>query len=196
MRNKKIIGMNLPTVLTVLRILLIPVFVLLFILPVDWARLACTVVFAIAALTDWLDGYLARRWNQTSALGAFLDPVADKLMVSTALVMLVMDNPNLYFTLAVNIIVGREITISALREWMAELGQRSQVKVAMLGKIKTTMQMTALLLLIFRDPLPYWPFSAHQMGEWALGIAAFLTLWSMVAYIRAAIPYLKHQSED
>ncbi len=183
--------MNLPNLLTVLRILLIPVFVLVFMLDFPHANRWATAIFGLAAVTDWLDGWLARRMNLTSKLGAFLDPVADKLMVATAVVMLVMTNPNPWFTLAAMIIVGREITISALREWMAELGERAQVKVAVLGKFKTAAQMVALFLLIWEGPLPLFGWSAQWVGEWMLGLAAMLTLWSMVNYLRAARPYLR-----
>ncbi len=183
--------MNLPNLLTVLRILLIPVFVLVFMLDFQHANRWATVIFGLAAITDWLDGWLARRMNLTSKLGAFLDPVADKLMVATAVVMLVMTNPNPWFTLAAMIIVGREITISALREWMAELGERAQVKVALLGKLKTVAQMVALFLLIWEEPLPLLGWSAQWIGEWMLGLAAVLTLWSMINYLLAARPYLR-----
>ncbi len=183
--------MNLPNLLTLLRILLIPVFVGVFMLEFAHSNRWATLVFGLAAITDWLDGWLARRMNLTSKLGAFLDPVADKLMVATAVVMLVMTNPTPWFTLAAIIIVGREITISALREWMAELGQRSQVKVAWLGKFKTVAQMVALFLLIWEEPLPWLGWSAQWIGEWTLGLAAVLTLWSMVNYLRAAVPHLK-----
>ncbi len=183
--------MNLPNLLTLLRILLIPVFVLVYLLDFTHANRWATLVFGLAAFTDWLDGWLARRLNLTSRLGAFLDPVADKLMVATAVVMLVMSNPNPWFTLAAMVIVGREITISALREWMAEVGQRAQVSVAWLGKLKTAAQMTALFLLIWEEPVPLLGWSGQWVGEWTLGLAAVLTLWSMVNYLRAAWPYLR-----
>ncbi len=183
---------NLPNILTLLRIALIPVFVVLFYLPVPWANVAVTVVFAIAAFTDWLDGYLARRWQQTSAFGAFLDPVADKLMVAVVLVMLVDVNPtpfaDLLLVLPAAVIIGREIVISALREWMAEVGDRTAVAVSTIGKIKTSAQMLALLLLLYREPIGDFPTAA--IGFVLLYVAAGLTLWSMVIYLRAAWPSL------
>ncbi len=183
---------NLPNILTLLRIALIPVFAVLFYLPVPWAHVAVTVVFAIAAITDWLDGYLARRWQQTSAFGAFLDPVADKLMVAAALVMLVDVNPtpfsDLLLVLPAVVIIGREIVISALREWMAEIGDRTSVAVSTIGKIKTSAQMLALLLLLYREPLGEFPTA--EIGFVLLYVAAGLTLWSMVIYLRAAWPSL------
>jgi CDP-diacylglycerol--glycerol-3-phosphate 3-phosphatidyltransferase len=186
--------LNLPNLLTLLRIALIPVFVVLFYLPVAWSNEAVTVVFAFAAGTDWLDGYLARRMGLTSAFGAFLDPVADKLMVAVALVLLIDVNPTLYagifLALPAAIIIGREIVISALREWMAELGERAQVAVSVIGKIKTSTQMLALVLLLYRDPIGGFPIA--ETGFVFLYISAGLTLWSMVIYIRAAWPSLQN----
>ncbi len=181
--------LNLPTYLTLLRILLIPIFVGAFYLPVSWANVACTALFGVAAITDWLDGYLARRLEQTSAFGAFLDPVADKLIVAAALVLLVQDIPTPGVALAAVIIIGREITISALREWMAQLGNHATVAVSMIGKIKTTAQMTALFLLLYREPLGVFP--TQDVGLVLLFVAAALTLWSMVRYLMAAWPLLK-----
>jgi CDP-diacylglycerol--glycerol-3-phosphate 3-phosphatidyltransferase/cardiolipin synthase len=180
--------MNLPTLLTLTRILVIPVFVGVFFLPVSWSNLLCTALFGVAAITDWLDGYLARRWQQTSAFGAFLDPVADKLMVATALVLLVEAIASPWVAIAAVIIIGREITISALREWMAQLGSGATVAVSMIGKVKTTAQMIALLLLIYREPLGGFP--TLEIGLWLLFVAAALTLWSMVRYLMAAWPTL------
>jgi CDP-diacylglycerol--glycerol-3-phosphate 3-phosphatidyltransferase/cardiolipin synthase len=179
---------NIPNILTLLRILLIPVFVLLFYLPVEWARLSCALVFSIAAVTDWFDGYLARRWGQVSPFGAFLDPVADKLMVAVSLLLLVQAEPTPALAIPAAVIIGREITISALREWMAELGVREMVAVSMIGKFKTAVQMVAILLLIFAKPL--WGIPIYVIGFVLLYIAAILTLWSMVIYIRAALPSL------
>jgi CDP-diacylglycerol--glycerol-3-phosphate 3-phosphatidyltransferase/cardiolipin synthase len=179
---------NIPNLLTLLRILLIPVFVVVFYAPAPWARVAAALVFGAAALTDLLDGWLARRWEQTSPLGAFLDPVADKLMVAVALVLLVQADPRAVLALPAAVIIGREITVSALREWMAELGARSHVAVSMAGKFKTTGQMIAILLLIFQVPLLGVPF--YDIGLVLLYIAAFLTLWSMFIYLRAAWPSL------
>jgi CDP-diacylglycerol--glycerol-3-phosphate 3-phosphatidyltransferase/cardiolipin synthase len=179
---------NTPNILTFLRIVLIPVFVVIFYLPQPWARLTCALVFGVAAVTDWFDGYLARRLGQTSPLGAFLDPVADKLMVAVALVLLVQADPRAVLALPAAVIIGREITVSALREWMAELGARSEVAVSMLGKFKTTAQMVAILLLILDDSL--WGLPIYDLGLVLLYIAALLTLWSMLLYLRAAWPSL------
>ena len=179
---------NIPNILTLIRIILIPVFVLIFYLPFGWARLVCALVFALAAVTDWFDGYLARRWSQTSPFGAFLDPVADKLMVAVALLLLVQSEPTPILAIPAAVIIGREITISALREWMAELGARGRVAVSMLGKIKTTIQMIAILLMIFERDL--WGLPVYTLGFVLLYLAAILTLWSMFVYLRAAWPNL------
>ena len=179
--------MNIPNILTVLRVLLIPIIVLLFYLPFKWSYLAASAVFAFAAVTDWLDGYLARRLKQSTPFGAFLDPVADKLMVAVALVLLVEEHANLWLTLPAAIIIGREIVISALREWMAELGARAHVAVSSLGKWKTTAQMVALIILLVNPPLmTIWVGTGYAL----LIIAAGLTLWSMVNYLMAAWPHL------
>jgi CDP-diacylglycerol--glycerol-3-phosphate 3-phosphatidyltransferase len=184
------VKLTIPNILTLLRIALIPVFVLLYYLPFHWNHLATTVVFALAAATDWLDGYLARRLGETSAFGAFLDPVADKLMVATALVLIVDTNPThlsgIWLALPAAVIIGREITVSALREHMAELGARARVAVSMMGKIKTSAQMSALLLLIYQLPIGVLP--TVSIGVIMLYIAAALTLWSMVLYLKAALP--------
>lgn len=185
--------MNLPTILTLLRIVLIPFFVVAFYLPMEWGRAAAALIFVLAALTDWLDGYLARKWNQTSPFGAFLDPVADKLMVAAALVLLVSDMPNLLVAIPAIVIIGREIAISALREWMAEMGSRTNVAVSMIGKIKTTVQMMAILLLLYREPVAEFPTSV--VGMVLLYVAMLLTLWSMVIYLRAAWPVLSGADE-
>jgi CDP-diacylglycerol--glycerol-3-phosphate 3-phosphatidyltransferase len=180
--------MNTPNILTLLRIILIPVFVGVFYLPWHWANELTTLIFALAAITDWFDGYLARRWNQTSAFGAFLDPVADKLIVATALVFLVQVHPTPWMAIPAAVIIGREITISALREWMAEIGQRAKVAVSMIGKIKTTAQMTSILMLLYNAPLLGLPI--YDIGFVLLYVAAILTLWSMMVYLRAALPIL------
>lgn len=191
---------NIPNLLTLLRIALIPVFVILFYYPAEWNHVATALVFAVAAATDWLDGYLARRLKETSAFGAFLDPVADKLMVGTALVLLVDSNPTSYpgvlLAVAAAIIVGREITISALREWMAEVGAAATVAVSMLGKVKTTAQMFALLFLLYREPV--FGIPAADVGLLLLYVAAILTLWSMILYLSAAWPVLtaRQQPEE
>ncbi|HHJ17656.1 MAG TPA: CDP-diacylglycerol--glycerol-3-phosphate 3-phosphatidyltransferase [Gammaproteobacteria bacterium] len=179
---------TIPNILTVLRIALIPVFLLVYYLPFSWSHLATTALFGLAALTDWFDGYLARRLGQSSPFGAFLDPVADKLIVAVALIMLVQTYPTLWFVVPAAVIVGREIAISALREWMAEIGERAQVAVSVIGKIKTTAQMVALLLLLYHEPL--WGMPVVEIGMVLLYVAAGLTLWSMIIYLRAAWPLL------
>ncbi|MGD2076071.1 MAG: CDP-diacylglycerol--glycerol-3-phosphate 3-phosphatidyltransferase [Gammaproteobacteria bacterium] len=179
---------TLPNTLTFLRIGLIPVLVVVFYLPFTWSNLLSTAVFGLAALTDWFDGYLARKLGQSSPFGAFLDPVADKLIVAVALVMLVQAIPHWWFVIPAAVIVGREIAISALREWMAEIGERAQVKVSKIGKFKTTAQMVALLLLLYRYPLLGLP--TRDIGILLLYVAAILTLWSMAIYLRAAWPML------
>ncbi|MDG1580298.1 CDP-diacylglycerol--glycerol-3-phosphate 3-phosphatidyltransferase [Pseudomonas sp. GOM6] len=179
--------MNIPNLLTVLRVALIPVFILFFYLPLSWSYWAASGVFALAAVTDWFDGYLARRWEQSTPFGAFLDPVADKLMVAVALVLLVEEHANLWLTLPAVIIIGREIVVSALREWMAELGARAQVAVSNLGKWKTAAQMLALIILLANPPqLTLWV----GIGYALLLVSAALTLWSMVQYLLAAWPHL------
>ena len=182
---------TVPNSLTLLRIALIPVLVVVFYLPLAWSNLLSTAVFGLAALTDWFDGYLARKLGQSSPFGAFLDPVADKLIVAVALVMLVQAIPQWWFVIPAAVIVGREIAISALREWMAEIGERAHVKVSKIGKFKTTAQMVALLLLLYRDPLLGLP--TRDVGILLLYVAAILTLWSMVIYLRAAWPMLSGQ---
>ena len=179
--------MNIPNLLTILRVLLIPVFIGLFYLPFSWSYWASSGVFALASATDWLDGYLARRLGQSTPFGAFLDPVADKLMVVVALVLLVEEHDSLWLTLPAMIIIGREIVVSALREWMAELGARAQVAVSQLGKWKTAAQMVALIILLGNPPrMDFWV----GLGFTLLIVAAGLTLWSMVQYLRAAWPHL------
>ncbi|MBB1125681.1 CDP-diacylglycerol--glycerol-3-phosphate 3-phosphatidyltransferase [Thiospirillum jenense] len=182
---------NIPNLLTFLRIGLIPVFVIVFYLPMNGTRLICLGIFITAAITDWLDGYLARRWHQTTSLGAFLDPVADKLIVAVALVLLVQADPTPWLALPAAVIIGREITVSALREWMAEIGARTQVAVSAAGKWKTTLQMIAIALLILREPLFGLPIA--NIALVLLYLAAGLTLWSMVQYLRAAWPSLTGQ---
>lgn len=179
---------NIPNSLTLLRILLIPVLAAVFFAPFEWSRQAASMIFLVAAVTDWFDGYLARKLDQLTPFGAFLDPVADKLMVAAALVLLVSADPRIEVTISAIIIVGREITISSLREWMAELGSRATVAVSMLGKLKTTAQMTAITVLLWREPLLGLPL--YEIGLVLLYIAAAMTLWSMVVYLRAAWPIL------
>lgn len=184
-----IMPLNVPNMLTWLRILLIPLVVAVFYLPTGWLNpqqmnLLAALMFAVAAITDWLDGYLARILNQTSAFGAFLDPVADKLMVAAALIVLV--QLGRVDALIALIIIGREITISALREWMASIGARASVAVSAIGKLKTVAQMVAILFLLFHEP--FIGFDIQQLGTWLIWLAAVLTLWSMVYYLRRAIP--------
>ena len=185
--------LNIPIALTWLRIVLIPVFVAVYYLPDTWLmpvakNWTAMTIFAVAAITDWLDGYLARRLGETSAFGAFLDPVADKLMVAAALILLVqLGRAEAYLAI---IIIGREIAISALREWMAEVGAGKSVAVAFAGKLKTVAQMTAIIALLLYEPL-IPGVSTPLLGTIALWIAVILTLWSMVHYLRKAAPYLK-----
>ena len=176
---------TLPTYLTLMRIFLIPLLAIVFYLPWEYARLLCTIIFLFAALTDWLDGYLARKLQLESAFGAFLDPVADKLMVAFVLVLIVQSEASPYLAVAAAVIIGREIAIASLREWMAELGQRAKVKVSQLGKWKTTAQMTAVSLLLYHDDLFGLPL--NTIGYWLLYVSAVLTIWSMVNYLVAAL---------
>jgi len=181
--------MNIPNALTLLRIVLIPVFIVAFYLPVAWNYQAACLIFTLAALTDLLDGWLARRLNQTSRLGAFLDPVADKLMVGVVLVLLVQKDPRALLALPAAVIIGREITVSALREWMAELGAASRVAVSIYGKFKTIAQMVALVFLVYGKPLFGLP--VYEIGLVLLYAAAVLTLVSMIQYLLSAWPKLR-----
>jgi len=182
---KMAIEFNLPTNITLLRIALIPLLTVVFYLPWEQSNLACTLIFIIAGLTDWLDGYLARKMQMETPFGAFLDPVADKLMVAMVLVLIVQQQASPYIAIPAAIIIGREITIASLREWMAEIGQRATVKVSQLAKWKTGIQMLSIGLLLYRDDLLGVP--VNTVGYWLLYIAAILTLWSMAAYLRAAL---------
>ncbi|MDQ2642165.1 MAG: CDP-diacylglycerol--glycerol-3-phosphate 3-phosphatidyltransferase [Pseudomonadota bacterium] len=182
---------NLPNILTWLRIIAIPLVVVLFYLPYPWSNASAALLFSAAAITDSLDGYFARRMGLTSRLGAFLDPVADKLIVAVALVLLVSQNhAGLHWLVALSacVIIGREIAISALREWMAELGERARVAVSPLGKVKTIVQMTGIPMMLWREDLFGLP--VYQIGLWLTTAAAILTLWSMISYLRAAWPVL------
>jgi CDP-diacylglycerol--glycerol-3-phosphate 3-phosphatidyltransferase len=175
---------SIPNLLTLLRISLIPIFVLVFYLPFGWHNFASAIIFAIAAVTDWLDGYLARKLQQVSPLGEFLDPVADKLIVAVALVLLVQSHASAWLAIPAAIIVSREIVISALREWMAELGKRQRVGVKGIGKFKTAGQMIAILLLLSQDPQSLsW---ITVFGYVLIYGASVLTLWSMIIYLRVA----------
>lgn len=187
--------MTFANQLTLFRIVLIPLLVVVFYLPFWWSFPLASLLFALAAVTDWLDGYVARRYNQSTPFGAFLDPVADKLMVAVALVLLVGVHGSAWFVIPAVVIVGREIVISALREWMAELGKRASVAVSYIGKVKTTMQMLAIIVLLAFDPEQYWGWS--MLGYVLLYVAAGLTLWSMVVYLKAAWPELmaKHPAD-
>ena len=185
--------MNIPNSLTFFRMALIPVFVLVFYLPFDWSNQVACIIFVIAAITDLLDGYFARKLQQTSKLGAFLDPVADKLMVAVALVLLVERNPAPLLSLPAAVIICREITVSALREWMAELGARSRVAVSIYGKIKTIAQMVALPMLIYAAPI--YAIPVYGLGLVLLYLAAGLTLISMYQYLVSAWPKLKENIE-
>jgi CDP-diacylglycerol--glycerol-3-phosphate 3-phosphatidyltransferase len=180
------VTLTIPTILTLFRIVLVPVFALVFYWDNAWANVLATAVFVAGALTDWLDGWVARRFDMYSAFGAFLDPVADKLAVTVALFVVVQAHPSIFLTFLAAVIVGREITISSLREWMAQMGAHGLVKVAGLGKIKTIVQMTAISCLIFEERLLGLPIFA--IGEWLLAVAAALTLWSGWDYVRAAWP--------
>jgi cardiolipin synthase len=187
---------NIPILLTWLRVALIPLVVGVFYLPPGWLPLqdrnaAATLVFIVAAITDWFDGFLARRWNQTSAFGAFLDPVADKLMVAGALLVLVqLDRCNAILAF---IIIGREITISALREWMAQIGASKSVAVNSIGKIKTAAQMSAIPALLYYDVLA-GAIDLRFWGEKLLWLASVLTVWSMFYYLQKAWPLIKERS--
>ncbi|MGA8260630.1 MAG: CDP-diacylglycerol--glycerol-3-phosphate 3-phosphatidyltransferase [Arenicellales bacterium] len=189
---------TIPNILTLLRIALVPVFVVVYWLPYAWSPVWAAWIFIIAGVTDWLDGFLARRLEQSSSFGAFLDPVADKLIVTTALVLLVGDHKiqasvfsSILFAITAAVIIGREITVSALREWMAELGKRASVAVSLVGKSKTLLQMVAITMLVYK--YKFMGIPTIIVGEWLLYLAAALTLWSMFAYLRSAWPALSGQ---
>jgi CDP-diacylglycerol--glycerol-3-phosphate 3-phosphatidyltransferase len=174
--------------LTLARIVLIPVLVGCFYLPWQYAHFLTAAVFGLAAITDWLDGYLARRLGMTTAFGAFLDPVADKLMVVVTLVLIVQADPSPLIAVAAAVIIGREITIASLREWMAEIGERKRVQVSWLGKWKTTAQMVAIIVLLLG--MDVWRGTLQGLGQFLLAVSAILTLWSMINYLRVALPVL------
>ena len=180
--------LNLPNTLTSIRIIAIPLIVIAFFLPVSWSRPSAGILFAFAGVTDYLDGYLARRLGQTSPFGAFLDPVADKLIVATALVLLVQADPKWPLALVAAIIIGREITVSALREWMSQVGARSRVSVTFFAKWKTAVQIAGISLMLYRQPVA--GIRVYLIGYVLLLVAAVLTLWSMVDYLRAAWPVM------
>jgi CDP-diacylglycerol--glycerol-3-phosphate 3-phosphatidyltransferase len=187
--NKHAWYLSLPNALTWLRILMIPAVIVIFYLPYGWKDPVTCGAFALAGITDWLDGYLARRWGQTSRLGAFLDPVADKLIVTAALVLIVSRDPRWFMVIVAVVIIGREIAVSGLREWMAEIGVRGRIKVSVWGKYKTIMQIVGLSFLLFRQNLFDLPI--YKMGLVLTGIAVVLTLWSMFLYLRLAWPELR-----
>jgi CDP-diacylglycerol--glycerol-3-phosphate 3-phosphatidyltransferase len=183
---------NLPNTLTWLRILMIPGVVVLYYLPFWWAHPAAGVGFALAGITDTLDGYFARKLGLTSRLGAFLDPVADKLIVAAALVLIVSADSRWFVVIMAIVIIGREIAVSALREWMAEIGARGRIKVSQLAKYKTIMQITGLSMMLFHHPL--LGIAIYKLGVVLTAIAAVLTLWSMILYLRLAWPELRDSS--
>ena len=190
--------LTLPTILTLVRIAMIPVLAIVYFLPYGWTNFATAAVFVLASLTDWLDGWIARRFHLATPFGAFLDPVADKLMVATALFLIVQGHPTAWMALWAAVIVGREIAVSALREWMAEVGQRGKVAVAAIGKFKTAAQMVAVTCLLYSvtpdqppHPEPWMGRLIFHVGDWLLAIAALLTLWSGLGYLRAAWPSLQ-----
>lgn len=182
--------MNLPILLTWVRIAFIPLLILFFYLDRPWTPFAAAVTFGLAGLTDWADGYLARKWQQESRFGAFLDPVADKLIVAVAMLLIVEREANIWFTLAGMIIIGREIVISALREWMAQIGLRGKVAVAFIGKLKTTFQIIALIFLLYNQDL-FGFIPMRELGIIALVLATILTLVSMLQYLRSAFGDIK-----
>lgn len=185
--------LTLPTIITLFRIFLIPVFVIVFHLPTSWANTAAAFIFTLASITDWLDGYLARVLNQESAFGAFLDPVADKLMVVVAIVLLVEANPTPLIAIPSLIIISREVAVSALREWMAELGSRATVKVSFVGKAKTVVQLISLIMMIYHQDLFGLPML--ETGLVLYYLAAILTLYSMIIYLKAAWPILSRDEK-
>lgn len=178
---------SLPNLLTLMRIVLVPIFVAIFYLPFQYSSAIAAFIFAAASFTDWLDGHLARKLKMMSPFGAFLDPVADKLLVSTSLLLLVGAKEIDYITIPAIVIVGREIVISALREWMAEIGKRTSVTVGYIGKVKTFLQMFALFLLLAFTPFVSW---WGTLGFILLYVSAILTIWSMVIYLAIAWPDL------
>lgn len=185
--------LNLAILLTLFRIAAIPLVVILFYSPLEHARPLAAFVFGVAAITDLLDGWVARRYGQTSRFGEFLDPVADKLMVAIVLVMLVQDNPSFFVDIIAMVIIGREITISALREWMATIGERANVKVAMAGKVKTVLQMFGIGFMVYQNE--FLGFDIYGIGFVLLVAAAGMTIWSMLVYLRAAWPFINLDSE-
>ena len=183
---------NLPNILTWIRIAAIPVVVYCFFSSMEFARPIAGIVFGLAAITDVLDGYAARKLGQTSRFGEFLDPVADKLMVTVVLVLIVQSDPRIVIALIAMIIIGREITVSALREWMAGLGARQEVKVSVAGKVKTTLQMFGIAFMVYQQDL--FGLELYEIGYILLLAAAGMTMWSMIVYLRAAWPKMQQNS--
>lgn len=185
---------NIANQLTLCRIVLIPLLVFVFYLPYEWRFPLSALIFGLAGITDWLDGYIARKYGLSTPFGAFLDPVADKLMVAVALALLIELHDSPWFTLPAAVIICREIVISALREWMAEIGKRATVAVSMVGKVKTTLQIIAIVVLLLFNP------ERFELMKWvglvALYAAAILTLWSMLLYLRAAWPTFRHAHKE
>ena len=193
-RPGRTLKLNLANILTLFRIAAIPVVVLCFYSQLPNARPIAAVIFGIAAITDWIDGWVARRYGQTSRFGEFLDPVADKLMVSIVLVMLVQAEARWFEDVIAMIIIGREITISALREWMATIGERANVGVTMAGKVKTTLQMFGIAFMVYHNDMFGLPI--YTVGFVLLVLAAIMTIWSMLIYLRAAWPFIVNDQED
>lgn len=185
--------LTVPNALTLFRIVMVPIMVIAFYLPSRFANLIAAMLFTIGALTDWLDGFIARRWQQYSAFGAFLDPVADKITVCFALFLIVQADHSPLMAITAAVIVGREITISALREWMAEIGQRTTVRVAGLGKFKTVLQMVAIIILLLQHRYAGRPL--YEFGKYLLVVAAVITLWSGFVYLRAAWPLMRAEGK-
>ena len=185
--------LNLANILTLLRIAAIPVVVVCFYSPIEYARPLAAILFGLAAVTDIIDGWVARKFGQTSRFGEFLDPVADKLMVAIVLVMLVQAESNWFEDIIAMIIIGREITISALREWMATIGERANVKVDITGKIKTALQMFGIGFMVYQNDFLGIPI--YTIGFVLLVLAAIMTIWSMIVYLRAAWPFIKADQE-
>ena len=191
--DRNVVKLNLANILTLIRIAAIPVVVICFYSPLDYARPIAGLLFGLAAITDMIDGWVARRFGQVSRFGEFLDPVADKLMVAIVLVMLVQAQSSWFEDVIAMIIIGREITISALREWMATIGERANVKVDITGKIKTTLQMFGIGFMVWK--LPVYGIPIYTIGFVLLVLAAIMTIWSMMVYLRAAWPFILADSE-
>jgi CDP-diacylglycerol--glycerol-3-phosphate 3-phosphatidyltransferase len=191
--DRAVVKFNLANILTLIRIAAIPIVVVCFYSPLDYARPIAAVLFGLAAVTDMIDGWVARRFGQVSRFGEFLDPVADKLMVAIVLVMLVQAQSSWFEDVIAMIIIGREITISALREWMATIGERANVKVDITGKIKTTLQMFGIGFMVWK--LPVYGIPIYTIGFVLLVLAAIMTIWSMMVYLRAAWPFILADSE-